>query len=412
MSIEQISNRQLINQALFHSARSVSANSQGSRDMQPSGSLDMSARPSAEACIATPQAAVASAEAPRPKNVRPVIVIGAGGIVRDAHLPAYRKAGFPVIGLLDKSWEKAEQLASRQDIERTFRSIADAVAYAPADTVFDIAVPASQLLSILPQLPEGAAVLMQKPMGETIDEARAIRDLCRRRRFIAAVNFSLRYAPNNLAAAALAANGFLGEVHDIEIQTRTYTPWHLWTFLQTAPRLEILYHSIHYFDLIRSWLGNPQSVYARTAKHPLSPDLAATRTTAILDYGDSKRVLVTANHGHNFGPAHQHSFVQWEGLAGAARITMGVNLDYPNGRRDTLEYAKLGDTKSEWTGLSISGNNFPDGFIGTMGALQAFAEGSTTSLPSHFEDAFQTMALVEALYRSSEQRCEPIAFAE
>jgi predicted dehydrogenase len=372
----------------------------------------MATSPSAEESNSVLLATIANAQAPRPKNVRPVMIIGAGGIVRDAHLPAYRKAGFPVIGLLDKSWEKAEELALQQDIKRTFHSIADAVAYAPADAVFDIAVPASQLIFILLQLPEGSTVLMQKPMGETINEARAIRNLCRSKNFIAAVNFSLRYAPNNLAAAALAANGFLGDIHDIEIQTRTYTPWHLWTFLATAPRLEILYHSIHYFDLIRSWLGNPRSVYARTVKHPLTTNLAATRTTAILDYGDCKRVLVTTNHGHNFGSAHQQSFVQWEGLAGAARITMGVNLDYPAGRPDTLEYAKLGQTKSEWTKLSVSGNNFPDGFIGTMGALQAFAEGSAPSLPSHFEDAFQTMELVEALYRSSEQSGEPVSCIE
>jgi predicted dehydrogenase len=372
----------------------------------------MDSIPSAEESDATLLALIAQAQAPRPKNVRPIIIIGAGGIVRDAHLPAYKKAGFPVIGLHDKSWERAEELASKQGIKRTLRTAADAVAYAPTDTVFDIAVPASQLISILAQLRDGSTVLMQKPMGETIEEARAIRDLCRSKSLIAAVNFSLRYAPNNLAAKALAADGFLGDIHDMEIHTRTSTPWHVWTFLATAPRLEILYHSIHYFDLIRSWLGNPHSAYARTVKHPLTPNLAATRTTAILDYGDSKRVLVTANHGHNFGPAHQDSFVQWEGLSGAARITMGVNLDYPIGRPDTLEYAKLGKTTSDWTRLPVSGNNFPDGFIGTMGALQAFAEGSTSSLPSHFEDAFQTMALVEALYRSSEARHESISFAE
>jgi predicted dehydrogenase len=376
------------------------------------GVIDMDTFPSAEESDATLLALIAQAQSPRPKNVRPVVIIGAGGIVRDAHLPAYKKAGFPVIGLLDKSRERAEELALQQGIERTFRSTADAVAYAPADTVFDIAVPASQLIPILAQLLDGSTVLMQKPMGETIEEARIIRDLCRSKGFIAAVNFSLRYAPNNLAVKALAANGYLGDIHDMEIQTRTYTPWHLWTFLATAPRLEILYHSIHYFDLIRSWLGNPCSAYARTVMHPLTPNLAATRTTAILDYGDSIRVLVTANHGHNFGPAHQHSFVQWEGLAGAARITMGVNLDYPTGRPDTLEYAKLGQTRSKWTQLSVGGNNFPDGFIGTMGALQAYAEGSVPSLPSHFEDAFQTMALVEALYRSSEARGEPVSFAE
>jgi hypothetical protein len=48
--------------------------------------------------------------------------------------------------------------------------------------------------------------------------------------------------------------------------------------------------------------------------------------------------------------------------------------------------------------------------MGTMGALQCFVEGSASTLPSHFEDAFQTMALVEALYRSSELPGEPLSF--
>jgi hypothetical protein len=38
-----------------------------------------------------------------------------------------------------------------------------------------------------------------------------------------------------------------------------------------------------------------------------------------------------------------------------------------------------------------------------MGALQGFAECSAPTLPSIFEDTFETMALVEALYRSSER---------
>jgi predicted dehydrogenase len=345
---------------------------------------------------------------PRPKQPRPILIIGAGGIVRSAHLPAYEKAGFPVFGLMDANSERAATLAAEHGISHTFASVADAVRFAPPEVVYDVAVPASQLMHILPQLPDGAAVLMQKPMGETLEEARVIRDLCRSKDLIASVNFSLRYSPNNLAVVALADAGLLGEIHDLQIQTTTYTPWDLWTFLATAPRLEILYHSIHYFDLIRSWLGNPQSVYAKTVKNPNTANLAATKTVAILDYGDSKRVFVASNHHHHFGPEHQHSFVQWEGMQGAARIRMGVNLDYPTGVPDTAEYAECGRQESSWQSLQLSGNNFPDGFMGTMGALQAYAEGSATTPPTHFEDGFQTMALVEALYRSSERGGEPL----
>ncbi len=349
---------------------------------------------------------------PRPRQPRPIIVIGAGGIVRAAHLPAYEKACFPVIGIMDQLPERAEDLAAEYAVPRAFRTVAEAVSFAPPDAIFDVAVPASRLLDILPQFNNGAAVLMQKPMGETLEEAGRIRKICRDKGLVASVNFSLRYSPNNLAVRALADAGLLGEIHDLEVQTRTYTPWDLWSFLAQAPRLEILYHSIHYFDLIRSWLGNPRSVSARTVKSPHTAQLAATKTIAILDYGESMRVFVAANHSHNFGPAHQHSFVQWEGILGAARITMGLNLDYPAGKPDSAEYAQRGTSEPSWTHLPISGNNFPDAFMGTMGALQSYVEGSTSTLATHFEDAYETMVLVEALYRSSDNGCAPISLQD
>ncbi|RXS95344.1 Gfo/Idh/MocA family oxidoreductase [Silvibacterium dinghuense] len=340
-------------------------------------------------------------EMPRPRKPHPIVVIGAGGIVQAAHLPAYTKAGFPVIGMMDTVAERAASVAKEHGIGASFGSVAEAVKFAPSDAVFDVAVPASQLTAILPQLPDGSAVLMQKPMGETLAEAAAIRQICRDKGLTASVNFSLRYSPNNLAVRKLDDAGLLGEIHDLEVQTRTYTPWQLWSFLATAPRLEILYHSIHYFDLIRSWLGNPLRVMAKTVKSPQTAQLAATKTVAILDYGESMRVFVATNHSHQFGPEHQHSFVQWEGTAGAARISMGLNLDYPKGRPDTAEYAPRGNEAAEWQHLPVSGNNFPDAFMGTMGHLQAYVEGSVATLPTHYDDGYETMRLVEALYESS-----------
>ncbi len=38
---------------------------------------------------------------PLPANPRPIVVIGAGSIVRDAHLPVYQRLGFPVAGIFD-----------------------------------------------------------------------------------------------------------------------------------------------------------------------------------------------------------------------------------------------------------------------------------------------------------------------
>lgn len=350
--------------------------------------------------------AVAAAHPPMPLSPRPIVVLGAGGIIKAAHLPAYAKAGFPVIAVADHAPDKAADLAAQQCIARAFDSVPQAIAFAPRDAIFDIAVPAHQLLPILQLLPAKAAVLMQKPMGETLAEASAIRDLCRARNFTAAVNFQLRFSPAHLGAQALASDGLLGELHDIEVQVRTYTPWHLWSFLATAPRLEILYHSIHYLDLVRSWLGNPRSIYAKTTRHPECAELAPTRSTMILDYGDAKRVVIATNHGHHFPRSSQLSFVQWEGTQGAIRMGMGVNLDYPRGEADTLDYIQRGNPA--WQSAPLSGNWFPDAFIGSMGSLQAFVEGSAPTLPTHFESAYESMALVEAAYRSSDHGGEPI----
>src|SRR5580700_4164972 len=139
----------------------------------------MATTPSAEESNSVLLATIANAQAPRPKKVRPVIIIGAGGIVRDAHLPAYRKAGFRVTGIYDLEAQRAETLAARYGIPRVFQTLEDAAAAATPDTIFDVAVPASSSADVLRWLPEGHGILVQKPMGEDLAQARIIRDLCR-----------------------------------------------------------------------------------------------------------------------------------------------------------------------------------------------------------------------------------------
>src|SRR5260221_11851754 len=99
--------------------------------------------PTIETLDARIAAAVQTVRQPRPKHARPIVVIGAGGIVRAAHLPAYEKAGFPVIGIMDQERARAAELASQRGIPRTFSSVAEAVRFAPPDPIFDVAVPAS-----------------------------------------------------------------------------------------------------------------------------------------------------------------------------------------------------------------------------------------------------------------------------
>lgn len=338
-----------------------------------------------------------------PRSARPIVIIGAGGIVKDAQLPAYRLAGFPVAAIHDIDVAKAQALAREFSLPSPRPTLAETVAGAPPNAVFDVAVPAAALEQVLPALPDGAPVLIQKPFGENLAEARRLLALCRRKRLKAAVNFQLRYAPCVAAARGLIASGAIGELHDVEVRVTVHMPWELWTFMEGAPRVEILYHSIHYIDLVRSFLGEPRGVHALTVRHPKAPALAATRTALALDYGEWRRATVTTNHGHDFGRRHQESYVKWEGAGGAIVARLGLLLDYPRGEPDTLEICSTDGSgrPPEWRPVPLSGNWYPHAFVGTMASVMRFADGEAAEPPTAVEDAFRTMAVVEAAYQSS-----------
>lgn len=333
---------------------------------------------------------------PRPRNPRPIVIVGAGGIVRGAHLPAYRRLGLEVAALYDLNRAAAEQAARRFRVGRVLDRLADAARVPGA--VYDLAVPADQVLEVLRALPPGAPVLIQKPLGRNLTEARRILSLCRRRGLTAAVNFQLRFAPAMLALTALLRRGTLGAPLDLELRVNTYTGWSQWSFLRGSPRLELVYHSIHYLDLIRYLLGEPESVHAWAGPHPAFSGYADTRSSVILRYGADLRVSLYTNHAHRFGARHAASELRLEGARGAAVARLGVNLGYPRGRPDSLEFAR---ENAKWTRVALRGSWFVAAFEGPMSNLQRFVAGEDRALLSPAEDAARTMALVEACYRSA-----------
>lgn len=338
---------------------------------------------------------------PRPTTPRPIVIIGAGGIVNDAHLPAYRMAGLPVAGLYDIDGGRAAALAAKWDT-RVFATLDEAIATPGA--VYDLALPPAAHLDVLPKLPRGATVLLQKPMGRNLDEATAILELCRARDLIAAVNFQLRFSPMLLAVADALERGWLGRLVDVEAHLNLVTPWHLFPFLKGMERVEISVHSIHYLDTIRALLGNPSGVQARTLGHP-STDLAQTRTSALFDFAPDQRVVFSINHNHDFGRKFQDASLRFEGTAGAAVVKLGVLLDYPAGEPDELWITRTGEA---WTQVKLAGGWFPHAFIGTMSNLMRYAAGEDDKLHTGVEDAWHTMALAEAAYAAARAPATPV----
>ena len=343
---------------------------------------------------------------PAPAQARPIVIFGAGSIVADAHLPAYRKAGLTVKGIYDPDQEKARKLASTWDctaLQTVEQAITD------EQVVFDLATPPAAHIDILAKLPVGSTALIQKPMGNNLEEASQILKVCTERRLTAAVNFQLRFAPMCLALKSAVDQGLLGTIVDFDAWLALDTPWHLWKFLEGLPRVEIALHSIHYFDLVRSLLGNPSGIHARTLGHPAS-QMSQTRTSAMLDYGDQVRCNLSINHNHAFGRKFQACEFRVCGTQGAAYMKLGVNLDYPAGEPDELWINSSEDVAKpgEWQQVELAGEWFPDAFTGKMLQLQRYIAGEEPTLVSSVEDAWHTMALVEAAYVSSAAPMTPI----
>lgn len=336
---------------------------------------------------------------PAPQRLRPIVIVGAGGIVNDAHLPAYRKAGFPVMGIFDQDTQQARSTAKRWGISQVWTSLDRALAEtATRSVIFDVAIPPAATLPLLEDLPDGSCVLMQKPMGVNLQQARAIAACSRRKRLVAAVNHQLRFAPYMLAVRDALQRGWLGALTDIEMQLNSADPWHLFPFLERMDRVEIQAHSIHYLDLIRSLIGEPTGVYALTIPDARFPALKSTRSSIILNYGSATRVCLSLNHNYAHGAYGQAANFKFEGDRGVVWIRIGVMLDYPKGQPDLFEIKVSGH---EWETLPLVGSWFPDAFIGPMSNLQRFVSGEDPVLLTGVDDVLNTMRLVEAAYESS-----------
>ncbi len=264
-------------------------------------------------------------------------------------------------------------------------------------------MPPAAIPELLEALPDGAIAVIQKPLGSDLGEADRIISVLRRKNIKAAVNFQLRFAPNSLAIKDAIAKGLLGDIVDFDAWLALDTPWHLWAFLADLPRVEILLHSIHYLDFVRDLLGNPAGVHARTIGHP-SSTVSNTRSAIMLDYGHDVRCNLSINHNHAFGRKFQACEFRICGTKGAAYMKMGVNLDYPKGEPDELWL----NTDGEWRQIDLVGNWFIEAFHGRFAQVQRFAAGMDDALEGSAEDAWHTMALVEAAYESSALPMHPI----
>lgn len=328
-------------------------------------------------------------------------IVGAGGIVNYAHLPAYRRAGFKVVGITDVQNQKAEQTAREHNIPKVYAGLSDLLKD-PSVDIADVAVYPQDQLRVAEQVTAaGKHLLCQKPLSDDYASAVKIVQLARNAGVKLAVNQQMRWSPGIRCAKQLLEQGWVGIPSYGTIQVHVYTDWSLWPWMYNGKRLEVLFHSIHHMDSLRYLLGMPRRVYSTGWHSPDEKTKAETKTLTVWQYEGPSRVLLDINHGVR--QEDRYAIFRVEGTSGIVKGTIGLLYNYPTGRPDTLEAVSDHVNSGKWINPQFTRLWIPDAFVGPMASLMCAIEEDGEPETSG-EDNLKTLQLVFSAYRSMAEK--------
>jgi predicted dehydrogenase len=336
-----------------------------------------------------------------PRNLnRGIAIIGAGGIINYAHLPAYKKAGFRVVGITDRNRESAEKTAKDHAIPRVYASIDELLADKDVEIV-DVAIyPAGQLEIVEKVTAAKRHVLCQKPFADEFAKAVRSVELAEAAKVKIAVNQQMRWDAGIRCARILIDDGWLGTPTYGTIQVHCNTDWSLWPWIYQGKRVEVMFHSIHYIDSLRFLLGDPASVFTSGSRGPAETTKAETKTLTIWDYNSGLQVLIDACH--STWQDDPYAIFRLEGTEGVIKGTIGLMYNYPTGRPDTLEFMSKRNN-GYWFSARLDSMWIPDAFVGPMASLmRAIEDGSEAETSGR--DNLRTLQIVFAEYCSMAEK--------
>ncbi len=333
-------------------------------------------------------------------------VVGAGFIVRDCHLVAYRESGFRVVGITSRTRASADEVAALRGVPAVFDSV-EAMLDDPAVEVVDVAVPpAAQpgvIRRILDHPRKVRGILAQKPLAPSIEEARDLVTACRAAGVALQVNQNMRYDHSVRALKALLDRGDLGLPVLATIEMRAIPHWMPWA--RGGRSLSTFIMSIHHLDTFRYWLGDPARVLASTGLDPRTKfDHFDGINLYILEYDDGARAASWDDVWA--GPAREGAAadlgIRWrvEGTEGMALGTIGWP-GWPERVPSTIDWTTSRDGGA-WHRPRWPEAWFPDAFSGPMaGLILAIETGTEPDISGR--DNLKTIALCEAVLRGARE---------
>ena len=211
-------------------------------------------------------------------------LIGCGAMSRKWLEAAAKIDGLRLVGLADLDAARAHQRAIEfglKDVVVT-SGIEDLLSDSRPDIVFDVVVPASRHKVVTAALAAGCHVLSEKPMAETLDEARDIVARAAAASRIHAVIQNRRYLESVRRIARVVGSQAFGAVTSVHADF--FLAPHFGGFREDMDHVLLLDMAIHAFDAMRCMTGVPvRGVYAREWNPPNSWYRQGSSAVAVFD---------------------------------------------------------------------------------------------------------------------------------
>ena len=317
-------------------------------------------------------------------------IVGCGITVREAQVPAYRKAGYHVVACCDRIEERAHSVAASFGIPLVTTDVRELLSH-PEVQIVDLAVHAHQRLPLVEQIAAaGKHILSQKPLAPSLREAERIVEMCRDAGVTLMVNHQARWAPPHRALRLVVERGVLGHVYAITHLHRGYQDY---GWYAEREDFNIVDHGIHYIDLSRFFSGyTPRRVKTTTAMVPGQNAVSPMIYSILFECEEPAQVMTTlhfnniasapALHDHVWYVDGTHGSALLSDPAGAAKLSVSF--------KDSPERVQSFDIVGTWE---------YEGFAGSMGEmLLAVKEGreAESSGREHLESLGMAFAAVES----------------
>ena len=330
-----------------------------------------------------------------------IAVVGCGAIAESFHLPALEALGKDEVSvvLVDPDRSRARELGRRFGLTETalsHREVAGELDGAVLCTPHHLHVPiASELVQA------GVGVLSEKPLGTSVAEVEALRDLSESAGIPVAVNQTRRFIPACREIRRLLQAGELGRVESVEMAEGDRFGWPAATpsmFGAAAGGKGVLLDiGVHALDLATWWLGSELSLESHNDDSFGGSEAAVRSRFRFGGATLSLRLSWLAKQSNQYMIRGEDGVITWNVYdLDRIEISRGPAQGHARGPGDRVRVHRIPGAPASFADLA------PE-VIGDF--LDSLRTGSRPAVSA--EDVLPAMRLIEACYARRERMAMP-----